>query len=107
MGHDQLHTSLRNHKQIVSIEGLNVKEIAADKKFLSVVPASKFDMIVMDVSFISIEKVISCVAAFLKPGGDYLFLVKPQFECGPEHLDKNGIVKDSVVYVQIEENIKT
>lgn len=106
VGRDQLHTSLKNHRQIVSIEGLNVKEMAADKKFLSVVPASKFDMIVMDVSFISITKVIPFVAAFLKPKGEYLFLVKPQFECGQEHIDKNGIVKDSVVYVQIEENIK-
>lgn len=106
VGHDQLHANLRNHKQIVSIEGLNVKEIATDKKFLSVVPVDKFDIIVMDVSFISITKVIPCVAEFLKPGGEYLFLVKPQFECGQDHLDKNGIVKDSAVYIQIEENIK-
>lgn len=106
VGHEQLHKNLKNNSRIISIEGLNAKDLATDKQFISMVPADKFDMIVMDVSFISITKVIPHIVKFLKTGGEFIFLVKPQFECGQEHLDKNGIVKDYSVYIQIEENIK-
>lgn len=106
VGHSQLHASLKNQPKIISLEGLNAKDLATDKKFISVVPVNNFDMIVMDVSFISILKVIPFIAKFLKPTGEYLFLVKPQFECGQELLDKNGIVKDPSVYNEIENNIK-
>lgn len=102
VGHGQLHRSLINHAQIISIEGLNAKDLKSNTSFLAQVPANKFDMIVMDVSFISLIKVIPFVVEFLRPGGEYLFLVKPQFECGQEHLDKNGIVKNSSVYAEIE-----
>lgn len=106
VGHNQLHSSLRSKRQIVSIEGLNAKDLETDIEFLKLLPAEKFDMIVMDVSFISITKVIGCVAKFVKTGGEYLFLVKPQFECGRGFLDKNGIVNNSAVYAQIEATIK-
>ncbi len=106
VGHDQLHPSLKNNAQITTLEGLNAKDLAGSKEFLALVPAGKFDMIVMDVSFISVAKVIPSLVNFLKPAGEYLFLVKPQYECGQEYLDRNGIVKDSTVYRSIEENIR-
>ena len=106
VGHGQLHGSLKVNPQIASLEGLNAKALATDKSFLRLVPTEKFDMLVMDVSFISITKVISNLVAFLKSGGEYLFLVKPQFECGREFLDKYGLVKNTEVYAQIEIDIK-
>lgn len=106
VGHSQLHEKLKNIKNIVSIEGLNAKDLKTDAFFLSQVPENKFDMIVMDVSFISITKVIPHLVEFLRPNGEYLFLVKPQFECGPDYLDKNGLVKDLSIYQQIESNMK-
>lgn len=102
VGHGQLHEKIKNHSQVKSFEGLNAKDLATDAGFLSSVPAGKFDLIVMDVSFISITKVMPHLVSYLKAGGEYLLLVKPQFECGREFLDKNGIVNDSSVYVEIE-----
>ncbi len=106
VGQDQLHMSLKNNSQIKVLEGLNAKDLAKDQKFLKLVPVQKFDMLVMDVSFISITKVITHLPPFLKANGEYLFLVKPQFECGPELLDKNGIVKESEIYLRIEKDIR-
>lgn len=106
VGHDQLHFSLKNNNRIISFEGLNAKDLVNDVKFLSVVPENKFDIIVMDVSFISLTKVIPLIAGFLRNQGEYLFLVKPQFECGQTNLDKNGIVNNPEVYALIEENLK-
>lgn len=106
VGHAQLHTSLVGHKKVSVLENLNVKELSAHQGFLSLVPASKFDLIVADVSFISLCKIVDHLKAYLKKDGEYLFLVKPQFECGPEYLDKNGIVKDPSVYKKIEDEIK-
>lgn len=106
VGCQQLHPSLMNNKNIYSIENLNVKELATHPEFLSLVPPEKFDLVVMDISFISITKVMMFLKAYLKVEGEYLFLVKPQFECGKSFLDKNGIVKEPKVYKTIEENIK-
>ena len=107
VGHGQLHEKLKNHSQVKSFEGLNAKDLATATDFLSLVPAGKFDLIVMDVSFISITKVMSHLVNFLKAEGGYLFLVKPQFECGRDFLDKNGIVNDSSVYAEIEKTIRS
>lgn len=106
VGHGQLHPSLKNNKQIIAFEGLHVKDISTDSNFISCVPIDGFDLIVMDVSFISLIKTLSFITPSLKKGGNYLFLVKPQFECGPEHLDKNGIVKNTAVYTEIAERVK-
>ena len=107
VGHGQLHDKLKNHPLVRSIEGLNAKDLGSDERFLTFVPAGKFDLIVMDVSFISITKVMAHLVNFLKPEGDYLFLVKPQFECGREFLDKNGIVNDSSIYPEIEKKVRS
>lgn len=106
VGHDQLHDTLKNDPRVTAIEGLNVKDLEQHAEFLNQVPQNGFDLIVMDVSFISLTKVVPHLKNYLKPRGQYLFLVKPQFECGAEHLDKNGVVKNKFVYTQIEENIR-
>jgi 23S rRNA (cytidine1920-2'-O)/16S rRNA (cytidine1409-2'-O)-methyltransferase len=106
VGHGQLHESLKINSKIVCLEGLNAKELAQSPDFLKTVPSEKFDMIVMDVSFISITKVMPSLVPYLKKDGLYLFLVKPQFECGAKNLDKNGVVKDSEAYPLIENEIK-
>lgn len=105
VGHSQLHQSLR-HESVVVFENLNVKDLAAHPEFLSRVPSRLFEIIVMDVSFISVTKVIPHLAALLAVGGEYLILVKPQFECGQENLDKNGIVKNIRVFAEIEQNVR-
>lgn len=106
VGHSQLSDSLKSRSNFISIEGLNAKNLNTDSRFLEVVPKEGFDLIVMDVSFISITKIINDIAPFLKKEGEFLFLVKPQFECGREFLDKDGIVRDNLIYDKIEKDIK-
>lgn len=107
VGHDQIHPDLKQNPKVICIEGLNAKDLKNNDQFLKSIPTELFDLVVMDVSFISITKIIPFLPDFVKKSGHYLFLVKPQFECGAALLDKNGIVKDTSVYVEIEKEIRS
>jgi 23S rRNA (cytidine1920-2'-O)/16S rRNA (cytidine1409-2'-O)-methyltransferase len=69
-------------------------------------PAAGFDLLVADLSFISLAASIGHLAGWLAPQGDALLLVKPQFEVGPEHVGKGGIVKDASQYLRVETAIR-
>ena len=71
------------------------------------VPATGFDLIVGDVSFISLTLVLPAVAPLLAASGDLLMLVKPQFEVGREHIGRGGLVRDTAQYAQVETKIRT
>ncbi|WP_374620107.1 TlyA family RNA methyltransferase [Pandoraea sp.] len=71
------------------------------------VPAAGFDLIVGDVSFISLTLVLPAVAPLLAASGDLLMLVKPQFEVGREHIGRGGLVRDTAQYAQVETKIRT
>jgi 23S rRNA (cytidine1920-2'-O)/16S rRNA (cytidine1409-2'-O)-methyltransferase len=96
---------LKNPKLKV-IEGINARALSQEQAVLAATPAGGFDLIVMDVSFISIEMIIPELARFLKSTGHLLSLVKPQFEVGVDGLSKGGIVKDASLYAKVEEKIK-
>ncbi len=87
VGHSQLHESLRRDERVVNMEGLNLKE--QKEAFLS----EKVDVVVCDLSFISILKIIDAIKTNLKPGGFAVILVKPQFELSKEDLNREGVVK--------------
>lgn len=106
VGEQQLHEKVKSNPKVTFFEKLNVKNLLSNQNFLKAVPNDGFDLIVCDVSFISLTQVVSHVVQFLKPNGEYLFLVKPQFECGQKYLDKNGIVKNKNVYIKIESDMK-
>lgn len=89
VGHDQLAEKLRNDPRVVNLEGTNIRELVSLPEIA--------DAAVMDLSFISITKVLEAVGALLKPQGDLIALVKPQFEVGKERLPKDGVIKDSKV----------
>ncbi len=65
-----------------------------------------FDVLVGDVSFISLTLVLPAVASVLKPGGQLLMLVKPQFELQPGQIGKGGIVRDPALYTEVEQRIR-
>lgn len=106
VGTEQLHEQLRIDPRVYFFENLNARELDSHIEFQKRVPADKFDLAVADVSFISLTKVTEALGPLIRRGGHYLFLVKPQFECGPEFLDKNGIVSDKQVYKVIEQRIR-
>ena len=106
VGHSQLHESLKKDTRVTYFENLNVKDLSVNTNFIRALPDKQFDFIVIDVSFISLAKIIPSIANFLGEGGQYLALVKPQFECGKDKLDKNGIVTDSNIFETVEIEIK-
>lgn len=68
--------------------------------------AAAFDVIVGDLSFISLTLVLPVLAPLLKAEGQLLMLVKPQFELQPEHIGKGGIVRDEALYAQVEQRLR-
>jgi 23S rRNA (cytidine1920-2'-O)/16S rRNA (cytidine1409-2'-O)-methyltransferase len=100
VGYGQLDWKLRNDDRVILMEKVNARHMKAED-----VPES-IDIIVMDVSFISITKVIPSVVQFLKPGGMLVALIKPQFEVGKGEVGKGGIVRDENKHNEVVENIK-
>ena len=101
VGHDQLHPRLRSDARVVCVERLNARELqTGDAR----VPQAElgFDLIVADVSFISLTKVLPQVLMFLRPQGECLMLVKPQFELQPSDIGKGGLVKDPARYADVQ-----
>lgn len=106
VGHDQLHQKIKEHPHVTFFEGLNVKDLEKNNNFLQAVPAGGFDLVVMDVSFISITKVMLFLKNHLKKDGEFLFLVKPQFELTAQDLDRNGIVKNPKAYKIVQKSVE-
>lgn len=90
VGYGQLAWKLRQDPRVITIERVNVRDIAS-----SLVP-ELIDIAVIDVSFISLEKVVPAILKFFKPGSELVALIKPQFEVGREQVGKGGIVRDEV-----------
>lgn len=88
VGRAQLAWRLRTDPRVVALEGQHINRLAS-----SAVP-EPIDLATADVSFISLEKVLPAIRAFLRPGGDLLAMVKPQFEVGPGAVGKGGVVRD-------------
>lgn len=106
VGHGQVSLMLLDHPRLKVLEGVNARALSQEEKVLALTPSQKFDLIVMDVSFISIELIIPELQSFLKPTGHLLSLVKPQFEVGVDGLARGGIVKDVSLYAKVEKKIK-
>jgi len=88
VGYGQLAMRLREDPRVVVIDRQNIRSIKPDQ-----LPGD-LDLIVIDVSFISLELVLPSVVNFLKRGGAVVALIKPQFEVGRDLVGKGGIVKD-------------
>lgn len=88
VGKGILDYSLRNDERVVLLEGRNFRYLEPDEV------GEKVELIVIDVSFISLEKILPKAKEFLKEGGRVLALVKPQFEVGYGEVGKGGVVKD-------------
>lgn len=96
VGREQLHPSLRQNPRLIFHDKINARnplsqEILVD--FFDTAP-QLFDLIVVDVSFISLAKIIPNLHGLLRPGGTLVTLLKPQFELQKEDLNKKGVVKD-------------
>jgi 23S rRNA (cytidine1920-2'-O)/16S rRNA (cytidine1409-2'-O)-methyltransferase len=98
VGHNQIDWKLRQDPRVVVREGLNARyltpaDLPAD--------ARAFDIITIDVSFISLALILPVVPPLLKPDGRVVALVKPQFEAGRDDVGKGGIVRDPAIHTRV------
>lgn len=105
VGHGQLSPQLRADPRVLAFEGLNARELGRTA-LGPACPAEGFDLIVGDLSFISQTLVWPALVPLLHPTGLLLMLVKPQFELQPQHIGKNGLVKDAASYALVEARLR-
>jgi 23S rRNA (cytidine1920-2'-O)/16S rRNA (cytidine1409-2'-O)-methyltransferase len=86
VGHNQMDWKIRNDPKVVCLEKINARELRFEQI------AQKVGLIVMDVSFISIEKIFPALLQFSTEETDWITLIKPQFEVGKDKVGKGGIV---------------
>jgi 23S rRNA (cytidine1920-2'-O)/16S rRNA (cytidine1409-2'-O)-methyltransferase len=101
VGYGQFAWSLRNDPRVVLFERTNIRALRLEQI------AEEIDLAVMDVSFISLRKVIPCVIPFLGPQGEMICLVKPQFEAGKGKVGKGGVVRDTEQIHDILEDMRS
>ncbi|PCI42110.1 MAG: TlyA family rRNA (cytidine-2'-O)-methyltransferase [Proteobacteria bacterium] len=98
VGHGQLHYRMQQDERVINLEKTHVRLLTPE-----IIPES-VDVLVMDTSFISLERVLPPSWPFLKVGGWCVALIKPQFEVDSKHL-KKGVVRDDVIRQQAVDKI--
>jgi 23S rRNA (cytidine1920-2'-O)/16S rRNA (cytidine1409-2'-O)-methyltransferase len=99
VGYGQLDWNLRQDPRVVVMERTNAR-------YLESLP-EQVDLVVIDVSFISLELILPATRGWLRPDGDIIALVKPQFEAGRRQVGKGGVVRDPAVHRSVLERITT
>ncbi|HEX8557384.1 MAG TPA: TlyA family RNA methyltransferase [Pyrinomonadaceae bacterium] len=99
VGHNQIDWRLRTDPRVEVREGVNARHLRPEEF------GERFDLAVMDVSFISATKVLPAVVPLLKEGGRLVVLIKPQFEVGKGEVGKGGVVRDPVQHARVVEEV--
>lgn len=89
VGTNQLDYTLRQNEKVLSIENMHINKVTKDMLVKGLA-----DIVVADVSFISLTKIVDYVYLLSKSNAQAILLIKPQFEVGREYIGKNGIVRD-------------
>ena len=97
VGYGQLAWSLRNDPRVVCMERTNVRYLTRDE-----IP-DPLDFGSVDVSFISLRLILPAIRELMKPSGELVCLIKPQFEAGREKVGKKGVVRDQSVHLEVLE----
>ncbi len=97
VGYGQLAWSLRTDERVTVMERTNARNLTPDMF------PERMDLAVMDMSFISLRLVLPAVKSLLRPEGQVISLVKPQFEAGREKVGKKGVVRDPAVHREVLE----
>lgn len=100
VGTKQLHSKLLSDSRVINLEKTHVRELNTNNI------TEPVDFCVIDVSFISLEKIFPFIHSFLKQYAEVVVLIKPQFEVGKEHVSKGGIVKNREQYPIVINKIK-
>lgn len=95
VGYGQLDWKIRNDERVVVMERTNIRNVTPEDL------EELLDLSVIDVSFIGLEIVLPAVKNLLKPTGQVLCLIKPQFEAGKDNVGKKGVVRDPVIHKMV------
>jgi 23S rRNA (cytidine1920-2'-O)/16S rRNA (cytidine1409-2'-O)-methyltransferase len=101
VGYGQLAWKLQKDPRVVNLERRNIRYLQREEV------RNEIDLILIDTSFISIEKFLSSLLKFLKKGGSILILIKPQFEVGKGEVGKGGVVRDGALHQKVIDRIST
>jgi 23S rRNA (cytidine1920-2'-O)/16S rRNA (cytidine1409-2'-O)-methyltransferase len=99
VGHGQLHDKLRSDSRVTALEGVNARQLEATQ-----LPRASFDLVVADLSFISLTLVLDALLPLA--ARDLLLLAKPQFELQPGDIGKHGLVNDPVAHDHVKARMK-
>jgi len=99
VGHNQIDWRLRNDQRVEVREGVNARYLTPKDL------PQKFNLVVMDVSFISVTKVLPAIIPLLAPTGAIIALIKPQFEVGRGEVGSGGIVRDAAKRLRVVEEV--
>lgn len=98
VGYGQLDWKIRSDPRVVVMERTNVRYVTPEQL------GEPLDLSVIDVSFISLKIVLPVIKTFLKPDGQVLCLIKPQFEAGKEKVGKKGVVREPETHKEVLDN---
>jgi 23S rRNA (cytidine1920-2'-O)/16S rRNA (cytidine1409-2'-O)-methyltransferase len=101
VGHGQLAWKLRSDARVTILEKTNARHLTAAQ-----IP-EPITALVCDASFIGLQTILPAGLALCAPGAFAVALIKPQFEAGPEHVGKNGVVRDPEIHAQVCARIET
>lgn len=99
VGYGQLAWKLRQDARVINMERTNVRYVTKEDV------GELIDFASIDVAFISLTKVLGPVKELLKPAGELVALIKPQFEAGRENVGKKGVVKDPKIHEKVIEEV--
>ncbi|MGL4688138.1 MAG: TlyA family RNA methyltransferase [Fusobacteriaceae bacterium] len=100
VGTNQLDYKIRVNEKVKSIENTHIKDLTEED-----LDGKKIDVIVMDVSFISITKILTSLIKFCHEDTLLMFLIKPQFEVSKENIGKGGIISDTSKHIEVFERV--
>lgn len=98
VGYGQLDWKIRSDERVVVMERTNIRYVTPEQL------GEPLDLSVIDVSFIGLEIVLPTIKTLLKPTGQVLCLIKPQFEAGKENVGKKGVVRDARIHQMVLDN---
>ncbi len=96
VGYGQLDWKLQSDDRVVVVDRQNARQLSLDE-----VGGEPLDLVVVDVAFISLKLILPAVFKILKPEGQWIALVKPQFEVGKEEVENKGIITDLTKHVKV------
>lgn len=98
VGYGQLDWKIRSDERVVVMERTNIRYVTPEQL------GEPLDLSVVDVSFIGLEIVLPTIKTLLKPTGQVLCLIKPQFEAGKENVGKKGVIRDPKIHKMVLDN---